>query len=208
MAEILPLLTYTANQLSEAGIPWSVGATSNGVGRVVVASGADNVYDPSTPWVPAHRLTIDLQPKEDWEPYQPVSIETELIVDGCCRNNLPVHSDWAASALTKAIDQWVQDVRQIELASDKRITTVTNTKTCCVCTKTIDEKIVELGMYGLSFHPDCFVGTTGPQMVRLMGEDCTVVRTAPGASPCLRVRNATNVRANGTVAGDHEIVNW
>lgn len=67
---------------------------------------------------------------------------------------------------------------------------------------------MELGSYGLSLHPNCFVATTGPQMVRLMGEDDTVVRTKPGASPCLRVRNAMNIGADGTVAGDHEVVNW
>ena len=91
-------------------------------------------------------------------------------------------------------------------------TTTTTTYTCDVCREPVSGRVVEIGEYGLSFHPACFASTTGPQMVRLMGCDETIVRRldASGSTvqPSRRVRDPRVIGADGSVSGLVEEVEW
>lgn len=92
--------------------------------------------------------------------------------------------------------------------------TTVRTYRCSVCCKPIKgkTKLVEIGEYGLRFHVRCFLNTTGPRMVRLMGCDETLVRSIDenGATiqPSLRVRQPDNITETGSVRGEQETVTW
>lgn len=93
----------------------------------------------------------------------------------------------------------------------------TRTYGCDVCPNPIEAgtKMVEIGEYGLRFHVACFLATSGPRMVELMGYDSTLVVDLDEAGAIVsrqqRVRCPTAIQSNGSVEvgrGGPEYVDW
>jgi len=91
--------------------------------------------------------------------------------------------------------------------------TTSNTYSCDACRQTIlPGPVVEMRTYGLAFHPACFTALTGPEIVRLMGEDETTVHAVDAAGArvgtMLRVRDPRRITPEGAVTGPREEVDW
>lgn len=94
---------------------------------------------------------------------------------------------------------------------------ITGTITCDDCRTPIqfpqNEKLVNMGSYGLTLHIECFTAISGARLLEIMGEDETTLYTLISAEnataeDAVRLRRPTNLKANGTVTGQTELVQW